>query len=499
MSFSFRLFLVYFFIIGGLAWFLLHKSLETLDTSVRQSAEEVMVDTSNILAELVSQNVIEGEIQLHQIHDLIPGYLKRRINAKIYSVFKQTPDMQIYITDKTGQVIYDSTGKYEGEDFSQWNDVLLTLKGLYGARSSPIDENKKIVVDKDKIMHVAAPVYWKDDIIGVVTVSKGIRYLDPFIVTASENLKNYALVILGISILFGSLMTFWLSRSIRKLENFANQLGSGEKAERPRLREKEFRTLANAMEKMRADLEGKEYVENYIHTMAHELKTPLTGIEGSAELLESATTQEQKQRLTANIKESSHRMNRLIERMLELAKLEKRVRIDEMDNFKLKNIMQNLVNDRQGTLQNRQITIQQRFEATLELQGDPLLIEQAISNLLDNAIEFSPQKSDIIISASIKDGIQTISIDDHGQGIPDYAFNKLYDRFFSLPRPDSHKRSTGLGLSFVREIMLLHGGEVTLSNTNDGCKSNLQWPVQNYPNSLSKGDYLGQSSRCSGF
>ena len=478
MSFSFRLFLVYFCIIGGLAWFLLHKSLDTLDTSVRQSAEEVMIDTSNILAELVSQNVIEGEIQLHQIHDLIPGYLKRILNAKIYSVFKQKADMQIYITDIAGQVIYDSTGKNEGEDFSQWNDVLLTLKGLYGARSSPIDENKKIIVDKDKVMYVAAPIYWKDEIIGVVTVSKGIRYLDPFIIKASENLKNYALVILGISILFGSLITFWLSRSIRKLEKYANQLGGGTKAERPRLREKEFRTLANAMEKMRADLEGKEYVENYIHTMAHELKTPLTGIEGSAELLESATTQEQKQRLTANIKESSHRMNRLIERMLDLAKLEKRDNIDDLENFKLKNIMRNLISDRHRTLRDRQISVIQRFEETIELQGDPLLIEQAISNLLDNAIEFSPQKSEIIISALVEDGIQTISVDDHGPGIQDYAFDKLYDRFFSLPRPDTHKRSTGLGLSFVQEIMLLHAGTIKLSNYQDGCRATLQWPVR---------------------
>ncbi len=486
MSFSFRLFLVYFVIIGGLAWFLLHKSIDILDTSVRQSAEEVMVDTSNILAELVSQNVIEGEIQLHQIHDLVPGYLERTLNAKIYSVFKQQPDMQIYITDKTGQVIYDSIGKNEGEDFSQWNDVHLTLKGMYGARSSPIDPDKTIIIDKDKIMYVAAPIYWAEEVIGVVTVSKGVRYLDPFIVKASQNLRNYAFVILGASIVFGSLITFWLSRSIRKLENYANLLGRGEKADRPRLREKEFRALATAMEKMREDLEGKEYVENYIHTMAHELKTPLTGIEGSAELLESTNNQEQRQRLTANIKESSHRMNNLIERMLELAKLEKRERLDKMESFKLKHVMQNLINDRQKTLHDKQISITQQFEESTELLGDSLLIEQAISNILDNAIEFSPQKSEIIVTASNNGSVQTINLDDSGPGIPDYAFDKLYDRFFSLPRPDSHKRSTGLGLSFVQEVMQLHAGTIEVRNSPTGCKATLQWSVRATTNNPEK-------------
>ena len=140
MSFVLRLFLFFFFITSIIAWFILDKSLKTLDDSVRTSAEEVMVDSANFIAELVSQNVILGEIQLHQIHNLIPAYLERRLDAEIYSVMKTKPDMQVYITDQNGQVLYDSTGQSEGKDFSKWNDVYLTLQGDYGARTSIIDE-----------------------------------------------------------------------------------------------------------------------------------------------------------------------------------------------------------------------------------------------------------------------------------------------------------------------------------------------------------------------
>lgn len=93
MSFVLRLFLLFFFITSIIAWFILDKSLETLDDSVKTSAEEIMVDSANFIAELVSQNVIQGEIQLHQIHNLIPAYLERRLDAEIYSVMKTKPDM----------------------------------------------------------------------------------------------------------------------------------------------------------------------------------------------------------------------------------------------------------------------------------------------------------------------------------------------------------------------------------------------------------------------
>jgi len=96
------------------------------------------------------------------------------------------------------------------------------------------------------------------------------------------------------------------------------------------------------------------------------------------------------------------------------------------------------------------------------------LLNQAISNLVQNSIEFSPLNSQISISTIKDDTMHTIEIIDEGPGIPDYALEKIFNKFFSLNRPDTDKKSTGLGLNFVKEVAELHGGKIIIENLPEG-------------------------------
>ena len=96
------------------------------------------------------------------------------------------------------------------------------------------------------------------------------------------------------------------------------------------------------------------------------------------------------------------------------------------------------------------------------------MLGQAIVNLLENALDFSPPNGIIQIDV-IKNNHQIlISVKDQGAGIPDYALAKVFDKFYSLPRPVSGQKSTGLGLNFVQEVAKLHGGSVSLSHHAEG-------------------------------
>jgi two-component system sensor histidine kinase CreC len=101
------------------------------------------------------------------------------------------------------------------------------------------------------------------------------------------------------------------------------------------------------------------------------------------------------------------------------------------------------------------------------LRGDALLLRQAIGNLLDNAADFSPAGSTITLQATRRGDELVIIVRDCGAGIPDFARDRLFERFYSLPRPDG-ARSTGLGLPFVREVAILHGGSVTVASDPAG-------------------------------
>jgi len=479
MSFVLRLFLFFFFITSIIAWFILDKSLKTLDDSVRTTAEEVMVDSANFIAELVSQNVILGEIQLHQIHNLIPAYLERRLDAEIYSVEKTQPDMQVYITDKNGQVLYDSIGQSEGEDFSQWNDVYLTLQGEYGARTSIIDEySDQLEEDPQKAIYIGAPVVHQNEIIGVVTVSKGLAYLDESMKSATEQMQRFALFVVCAMVFFSMFMTWWLSRSMRKLGRYADLLGSRQEVPAPRLRESEFAKLADAMQRMKIELEDKEYIENYLHSLAHELKSPLTSMSASAELLNEVQDPQQHSKLANNISQSSERMNLLVERMLNLASVERQRELDTIQEINLPELISRLVKDRSKRLETLDIKIQTEGLEQHSVTGDSVLLEQAIANLIDNAIEFSPSGSSIKIRSRMDEDQHHISIEDNGPGIPEYAKEKIFERFYSLPRPKSQQRSTGLGLSFVNEVMKLHKGTARLENrSQQGTSATISWPL----------------------
>ena len=102
------------------------------------------------------------------------------------------------------------------------------------------------------------------------------------------------------------------------------------------------------------------------------------------------------------------------------------------------------------------------------LAGNPFLLHQALENLVQNAIDFSPKGGTVGVTVAMESDRVTISIADEGPGIPEYALGRIFDRFYSLARPDTGKKSTGLGLNFVREVAKSHGGTISVTNRPEG-------------------------------
>jgi two-component system, OmpR family, sensor histidine kinase CreC len=115
-----------------------------------------------------------------------------------------------------------------------------------------------------------------------------------------------------------------------------------------------------------------------------------------------------------------------------------------------------------------QANINKTCSASLTIQADSFLLGQAVYNLLENALDFSPPNSILQVNVIEKDTQIEISIQDQGTGIPDYALDKIFDKFYSLQRTSTGQKSTGLGLNFVQEVVKLHRGSVSLSNHAEG-------------------------------
>ena len=476
ISFSLRAFAVYFVILAGLSWFILDEAIERINIALRQSAETVLVDTANLMATALEHEFRDDLLDTGSIERLFSDAYARKLNAQIYSILKNRIDTGIYITDRAGMVVYDSSGEHTGEDFSQWRDVRLTLEGEYGARSSFRFEDRTEETDP-KIMVIAAPILHQNQIVGVVSVVKPTGPLEEFLSSQSTKLKQYAYGLLLLAIGFGFLISHWFTRAIERLVSYANGMASGNRLSAPKFTDKRFNTLATAMTNMRQQIDGKNYVEEYIHSLTHELKTPITSIQASAEILEGDPEPDQKQRFLQNIQGANRRMSLLVDRMLELARIEGKVDIQRFEAVKVAVIAGQLIAERQSAIDAKQLIVTLSDEANTAVKGDPLLIEQAIANLLDNALAYCPAEGAVCIFSAIQDGNYRISVANDGAPLETLVLEKAFDRFFSLPPADSDRKSTGLGLSFVKEIMTLHQGRASLENTENGIVASIAWPV----------------------
>jgi two-component system, OmpR family, sensor histidine kinase CreC len=113
------------------------------------------------------------------------------------------------------------------------------------------------------------------------------------------------------------------------------------------------------------------------------------------------------------------------------------------------------------------------------VQGDRFLIAQALQNLIDNAMEFSPMGGTLSIDLRAESLGTVWRIQDQGPGIPDYAKDRIFERFYSLARGEAQEKSSGLGLCLVKEVIELHGGTVQVENASPqpGCRARLVWPA----------------------
>lgn len=475
MRLSLRLLLGYFLIVGVAAWFVLNVFVDEVKPGVRQAMEDTLIDTSSLLAQIARDDLIAGTLPQGRFADEVARYRKQTLKTPLWGILKTEPGFRIYVTDDKGIVRFDSSGEAIGQDYSRWNDVYLTLHGKYGARTT----SEGAGYGDWTVMYVAAPIKDGERIVGVLTVAKPNRLVQPYIERSEAKIRRAGWLLLGITLAIGLIVALGLHHNLQKLEAYAGAVSRGERADLPKLSVKELRTLGAALEAMRERLEGRQYVEQYVATLTHEMKSPLTAIHGAAELLQDQDMPEpDRKRFIGNIREQAGRLKALIERMLNLANVEHRRKLEGAEDLDLRALTHEVINRFQPQITAGHLEIRLAEGGIIPVHGEAFLLKQAIANLLDNAIAFSPVGTALDIE--LQTDPPALILRDHGPGIPDFARDQVFERFYSLPRPDGSGKSTGLGLAFVREVALLHGGTVRLENhPQGGAVATLVLPLKN--------------------
>ena len=180
------------------------------------------------------------------------------------------------------------------------------------------------------------------------------------------------------------------------------------------------------------------------------MKSPLSAIRGAAELLQEGIPPQQQARFIANIRTEAERIARIVDRMLELARLENRREKPDMEPVELDAMVRTVAESHEPLLASKKLKMEIVAPDRLILNGNAFLLYQALENLVHNAIDFSPTGGTVKVEGTADRDRLTISVTDEGPGIPDYALDRIFERFYSLGRPDTGRKSTGLGLNLVR-------------------------------------------------
>lgn len=445
---------------------LVKKQLADVEPQLFQATEEAMVDTANILADFAGQDFSADQFDPKRFEAAMKAASDRKINADIFKHSKLMVGMQVYITDRNGIIIFDS-GYPErvGADFSQFRDVYRTLRGKYGARSTRLVESD----DTSSVLHVAAPIGDPKNPAGVLTVYKKQSDAMPIIRRRISEIW-WGTGLIGGGILFCVGVIFiWQYLPVSRLTEYARDIEQGKRRALPKIgMGKEVNTLAKALESMRESLEGRRYAERYVQTLTHEMKSPLAGIRGAAELLNEdrgSMPEEDKRRFLNNIAAETLRADRLLAKLLELSALEGKSQLDAKEVIDLTILVTRVIDDLNAMAELGGVKIHFNHPVSqMMVAGDAFILKAAIANLLENAIDFSPDGSEVQVKMQSDSGFHRVIIEDRGEGIPEYAKEKVFDRFFSLRHLRTGRKGTGLGLTLVREAAELHMGSVALES-----------------------------------
>jgi signal transduction histidine kinase len=227
--------------------------------------------------------------------------------------------------------------------------------------------------------------------------------------------------------------------------------------------------IALYVKDMTSTKEYEKLKSDMISLMSHELRTPLTSINGFAELLTAdETIPPQAREFVSIIANESQRMSRMINTFLSVTQLQRKDKQEVLKiPLRLDEVVRETIMSLQPVAKKKRIRlIEQPAHRIPPVAADKGLITQAVKNLVNNAIKYSPERTTVTVSTALEAEAVRVCVEDRGFGIPAESKERVWDKFYRVVREGQEKdeESTGLGLSFVREVVEQHGGRVDLDS-----------------------------------
>ncbi len=216
-----------------------------------------------------------------------------------------------------------------------------------------------------------------------------------------------------------------------------------------------------------ADRVRRDFVAN----VSHELRTPLTAVRGYVEaLMDEPVEPEKRRQFLEVIDRHTGRMERLVRDLLRLARLDAQQEIANVEAIDVAELFQSAASDLSERIERQQVHIDIKVKpAAATIKADPTKMQDALRNLIENAVNYSAEGAHIELEAHADGDRVLLTVSDYGPGIPEEELGRVFERFYRVDKSRTRDPGgTGLGLSIVRHLVELHGGKVSAANRPEG-------------------------------
>jgi signal transduction histidine kinase len=355
--------------------------------------------------------------------------------------------------DRSGMTLAEVAERLE-QEATRGADLRLELLDRSGQVVFPAQRDS--AAGKAGTVAVQSPIEVGGRLLGSVRVVKPT-------VVMRRMLADFAPTVMVISLVLGAaaaLAAAWIGRAIARpiesLTGFAERVSAGERtAPPPAVFGREVTGLAGSIDSMRRQLEGRPFVEAFAADLSHELKNPVAAIRASAEVLEEGALEEpdEARHFVTRILESSQRIERLLNDLLSLARIEAHG-VENLTPVDLGELARSTLKP----LHEERERVAIRSEGGVRVHGDATWIGRAIGNLIDNALVHGSNDEPVQVRVQ-REGQQAVfSVRNRGS-IQEHVRRRLFRRFVTTR---SDKGGSGLGLAIVRAVAEAHGGQVQL-------------------------------------
>jgi signal transduction histidine kinase len=326
------------------------------------------------------------------------------------------------------------------------------------------------------------------------------RVLSPYIVVIAQHQPQLGelfsevgryilpavLVALAVSFLAAYVLGRSVARPVQRLAAATEAMAQGDYKQRvPVEGQDEFSALSGGFNRMAEEVDRAHRMQrDFVANVSHELKTPLTSIQGfSQAMLDGAVkTQSDYRQAALIINQEAQRMNRLVGEILGLAKLQNGLQSLEMRPVELGPVLSQLILSMQPQAATAGVNLAARYEYSGDVvMADDDRLKQVFANLIENAVKYTPVGGTVTVVLSRVGGSVLVQVRDTGRGMPEHELSRVTERFYQVDkaRAAGESRSLGLGLAIAREIVAAHHGEMRIESApGEGTTVSVTLPAQ---------------------